>query len=361
MKKILFGITCLFASMVVMPNVYAATEVTSAGTLATAISELHGQDGTVKITSGFTADEMITIQDVQGSITIDLNGQKIDRNGGTTVFDIKKSNVTFKDSTGKGSIEHTGNGGAIYADSNSTVTIESGTYKGGIMAWGDKATINIKGGTIEATGFAVAGNGKYTTNSTITISGGTLTSTGTAAIYQPQSGTLTVTNGNITGKVGIVARQGNVKVTGGKITANGDAGTKDRVGDAKTAEGGYVEVPLGVAVVVDNTESAYPNTAKVEITGGTFDTTDTPVASFGKIASDIVVKGGKFNKKVETMYVAEGLTQTASGNVIAETEDENALDNVPKTGSSLPIALIGLLGLATLAGAYSLKLAYARK
>ena len=199
------------------------------------------------------------------------------------------------------------------------------------------------------------------TNSTITISGGTLTSTGTAAIYQPQSGTLTITNGNITGKIGIVARQGNVKVTGGKITANGEAGTTDYVGDAKNAEGELIQLPLGVAVVVDNTESAYPNTAKVEITGGTFDTTDTPVASFGKIASDIVVKGGKFNKKVDTMYVAEGLTQTASGTVTTETEDDNALDNVPKTGNELPIALIGLLGLATLAGAYSLRLAYNRK
>ncbi len=43
------------------------------------------------------------------------------------------------------------------------------------------------------------------------------------------------------------------------------------------------------------------------------------------------------------------------------TKDDNALDNVPKTGSSLPIALIGLLGLATLTGAYSLRLAYTRK
>ncbi len=45
----------------------------------------------------------------------------------------------------------------------------------------------------------------------------------------------------------------------------------------------------------------------------------------------------------------------------ATAKDDNALDNVPKTGSSLPIALIGLLGLATLTGAYSLRLAYNRK
>ncbi len=67
------------------------------------------------------------------------------------------------------------------------------------------------------------------------------------------------------------------------------------------------------------------------------------------------------NIKGENVWNTEIAEQIKAEANKEATKDDNALDNVPKTGSSLPIALIGLLGLATLTGAYSLKLAYNRK
>ena len=44
-----------------------------------------------------------------------------------------------------------------------------------------------------------------------------------------------------------------------------------------------------------------------------------------------------------------------------EAAKENELDDVPNTGSTLPIALMGLVALVTGTGIYTLKTAYSRK
>ena len=318
LKKIIMPLIAFVCGLAIIPNVYAADEklATDEDTLNRVIGELKTTGGTIKIDAEITAEEIVLIKDMEQPIIIDLNGHKIDRTEGNCVFNIENSNVTFKDSTKTdGTVEHQ-TGSSIYANSKSVVTIENGNYVGGLVVWGDKAKLEIQGGTITTEGFAVSGNGAETTDSTITISGGELKSTGTAAIYQPQTGNLTITGGSITGLVGIVARQGNVKIDGGKITATGDASRTDRIGDAKNAEGGYVQLPLGGAVVVDNTESAYKGTAHVDIVKGNFETTGTPITSFGNTASDVKVLGGNFNQDVKPMFLGEGLTQDKDGNVV---------------------------------------------
>ena len=318
LKKVIMPLIAFVCGLAIIPNVYAADEkvATNESTLNTAISELKSTGGTIKINDEITAEEIILIKDMEKPIIIDLNGHKIDRTEGNCVFNIENSTVTFKDSTKTdGTVEHK-TGSSIYASTNSVVTIENGNYVGGLVVWGDKAKLNIQGGTVTTDGFAVSGNGAETTDSTINISGGTLTSTGTAAIYHPQTGNLTITGGSITGLVGIVARQGNVKIDGGQIKATGDASRTDRIGDAKNADGSYVQLPLGGAIVVDNTESAYEGTAHVDVIKGNFETTGTPITSFGNTATDVKVLGGNFNQDVKTMFLGEGLTQDEDGNVV---------------------------------------------
>lgn len=256
---------------------------------------------------------------------------------------------------------------------NSEASFEGGTINApyGIALFSDNAKLNVSGGTITSTGYAVSGNGAQTTHSTINILGGNLISTEGAVIYQPQTGETTISGGTLTGLIGIVARQGTVNITGGKIIANGN-GDKTPVGDAKDANGEKVQLTTGIAVIVDNTEgegTGYEDTAKVNISGGTIQSTVSPVLSFGEDAEDITVSGGTFNQKVNGMYLASGVVQNDDGTVKTPQEElkeedkkqeENKVntdkkDKEPKTNDVLPIAFIGLLCASALTGIYTFK------
>ncbi len=201
--------------------------------------------------------------------------------------------------------EYTNKGKLIVKDG----TVIEGFY--GVMVDGTQNTVDIQGGTINVKNFAVSGNGATTKESTITISGGTLTSTENAGIYHPQSGTLAVKGGDISGKIGIVARGGTINVSdAAKITAKG-VGEEIQVGDATDAQ---VKLSGGVGLIVDNTES-YPK-ATAKITGGEFNTDYAAVELYkdelGDATGTIEVSGGKFNQKVAAKYLKNS-TQSVNG------------------------------------------------
>ncbi len=349
MKKFMMLATILVAGLFIMPNVYAQDETN----LKSEIEKAKTNGGTIVLSDDVTANDIIKIEDITNPITIDLNGHKITRESGNCVFTVKNSNVTFKDSSnGSGQIDKAG-GSSIYVMDNSTVTIESGTYNGGIVVWGNNPTLNIEGGTITTSGFAVAGNGANTTNSTINISGGNLTSTGTAAIYQPQTGTIKVTNGNITGKIGIVARQGDITIEGGTITANGTG--EASVGDA-TENSDKVKLPLGTAIVVDNKSAGYSESGNVTITGGEFNTEGSPVVSLENKAEDITISGGKFNKSINGIFLVKGLIQREDGTVVDPTVISNVKEETnPNTSDISLYLLVSLIAVSGCGIAYTVK------
>ncbi len=186
------------------------------------------------------------------------------------------------------------------------VTITDANITGGIGLFGNNPELDFQGGNVTSKSFAVSGNGAQTHNSKITISGGSLTSENSAAIYHPQTGTLTIEDGDITGKIGVVARQGDVKVTGGDINATGSADEKIRVGDSKDGDD-YVQLPTGVAIIVDNSnETGYADDANVTITAGNINGDVDSLLSYGKTTSEekeFVVSGGKFNHTINTEYL----------------------------------------------------------
>ena len=173
--------------------------------------------------------------------------------------------------------------GYVYPQNNSEFVMNGGTINGG-------------------DGFAITGNGSKEGSTKITINGGTLKSDKTAVIYHPQAGTLDVKGGTLTGKFGIVARRGNVNVTGGKITATG-TGT-DTVGDA--VEGAdKVNLPAGTAIVIDNKSATYEGNAKAKISGGEFEASnETPIVSLvDEEHEDFEILGGAYNKAFDQAYI----------------------------------------------------------
>ncbi len=214
------------------------------------------------------------------------------------------------------------------AGEGAKVTITKGTVTGGVALFGKQPTLDIQGGDITAKSFAVSGNGSpegsknATINSKITISGGNLTSTESAAIYHPQNGDLDISgDATITGKIGIVARQGNVNVTGGKIKATVSSEGDLRVGDAKE-NGEYVKLPSGTGIIVDNSEKdGYPNKSKVTVTNGVVDGEESSILSYGDDTTDFSVAGGTFlsagEKDDVTIYLPKegNLEQSESGKV----------------------------------------------
>ena len=324
--------------------------------------------------------------------TLDLNGQLLTSANSKPLLVIEDgSQLTIKDSTGSGKIVHTNGLPAILVSKGTAIldggeiTTDNGTGTYGAIQVGSLATntagnlivnegtkisgdygivyvngssVTVNGGSVSAQAFAISGNGtdKQITN-TVTINGGTLTSENSAAIYQPNYTELNVKGGTITGKFGIVARQGTVNVTGGNITANGKAGEKDTVGDSEE------ELPSGTAIVIDNKSEGYGSNSIATISGGNFKSNGDPIATVSAEGDNVVpvtVTGGDFDKKVKATFLGKGLVQNADGTVgepvapSTETTNPDEKDDAPETNDVFPMALVGMIALG-LAGTYTLK------
>ena len=259
-------------------------------TLAAAIEAAKDGD-TVKLLADATEDVVIN-----KNITLDLGGKTLTNTGagkatvtiakdatatvqngsiigGTSYYNIQNNGTaTFKDVTATA-----GNTGSSMIDNFGTLTINSGTYTGGLD-------------TI-----------KNEPNATLTIT----------------DGTFELTKGNSDGFTGVVFNYGDLTITGGTFTQS------DK------------NAPYGQAQVIhtDKSGSSVPSTV---IKGGTFKnlcTKDTAfvVRATNAAAGATKVSGGTFNKKVSESYWAEGygVYETAKGEFTAM----SSADKVARLGS----------------------------
>ena len=259
-------------------------------TLAAAIAAAKDGD-TVKLLADATEDVVIN-----KNITLDLGGKTLTNTnagkatvtiaagatatvqngsiiGGTSYYNIQNNGTaTFKDVTATA-----GNNGSSMIDNFGTLTINSGTYTGGLD-------------TI-----------KNEPNATLTIT----------------DGTFELTKGNSDGFTGVVFNYGDLTITGGTFTQS------DK------------NAPYGQAQVIhtDKSGSSVPSTV---IKGGTFKnlcTKDTAfvVRATNAAAGATKVSGGTFNKKVSESYWAEGygVYETAKGEFTAM----SSADKVARLGS----------------------------
>ncbi len=282
-------------------------------------------NATLKTTSGFTVLNDSSTVNIKDTVNItNDNGIAVIAQGTSPKVTISGGTISGTDyalASAEGS-------------ENADLEISGGTLKSsgyGVAILGNNAKFNMTNGSIESNSFALSGNGSKTTNSQITISGGTLTSKDSAAIYNPQSGDLTVSgNATINGKIGIVARQGNVKVTGGTINADGDG--EYTVGDA-TSDGERVQLPGGVAVLVDNTENygGGEHPAKATLGGSAIinATNENPVLAYEDEENEdgtVMIEGGvKFiGTTPSAEYLEEGLVVGPNNVVMTESEAKAA-------------------------------------
>ncbi len=253
----------------------------------------------------------VTIGSNNSSLNVTIKGGKITSSqyvavlvkSGTAILENVEIEATVKNLSAVQVGLVAGSAGSLKVESGTKITAKSSddsSSASAIGVFGNGSKLEVNGGEITGDSFAISGNGSKTTNSTITINDGKLIGKKSAAIYHPQTGTLTISGGDITGGFGVVARQGTVTInSGAKITATG---TDDKVvGDVS------VELKSGAAVIVDNQTNGYAGTAKAVINGGEFSAiADEALVSYGNDESDFEVNGGKYNAPFNSEFINEG-------------------------------------------------------
>ncbi len=177
------------------------------------------------------------------------------------------------------------------------------------------ATLNVQGGNIESTYFAIAGNGNRD-YAVFNISGGTLTSEKDYAIFLPQACSETVntiSGGTITGGAGAVGmRDGKLTISGdAKLVSKGNGNT----GKFADGTGNFANAVINVG---NGAEAIYGN-CTVTIQGGTFTAEGdaTAIAVISKAdnktsyTATISVEGGEFSDPSAMPYMT-ATTSTAS-------------------------------------------------
>ena len=155
----------------------------------------------------------------------------------------------------------------------------------GVRVLYEGASFTMSGGTVKGD-FAVSGHGDAQGNTSINISSGTITGN-YQGIYHPQTGTMNITGGTISGWGGVEVKGGTVTINDAKITATGEKGQyadyntgSSSVGYAVAVvedndyKGGTVTIGAGtfeggVALLNSAKEEVY-NSSKVNIESGTF-------------------------------------------------------------------------------------------
>lgn len=193
----------------------------------------------------------------------------------------------------------------------------------GVAALGRTAKVNIEGGTITATGFAVAGNGNPWQGGTeINISGGVLKSKEDVAIYHPQNGNITISGGEIKGYAGIQFKAGTLTMTGGKIESTGDM--PDNItanNNGSTTVGAAISLITGQAYQGDINVSISGN-SELKATGmngvALFEDIQDP-ASYGTVSAvnSLTISGGKFEGAGHALLLND--VETANVDITAGT------------------------------------------
>ena len=344
---------------------------------------------TIKLTEHISLNGQLVI-DGGVNVTLDLNGNTLSNtvsSGRTFVIAVEESStLTIKDSGGTGKISNTASdeprgiiiGGSAYNTTDATpctVTLESGTIEVGdlgvavyainskeedpvetvftmtggkitgataAMAFGRTAIINIKGGDIETTDYAIAGNGInngsiYCGGTEINISGGNITA-GDVVVYHPQNGTLNISgNCKLEGHDGIQMKAGTVNITGGTITATGDLSEIDI-----NTSGGTNPVNAALSILSQGEETgSYDGHIVVNVSGGTL------TSKNGNAIFEATSSGAPL--KFESLYVnggeiigaagAEAIAMTNATATNTKIEDgtfSSDLSNLADAGVSIP-------------------------
>ena len=278
----------------------------------------NAADGaTITLTNDISITEKLSIDK---SLTLDLNGKTI-----SAASDIwaKSGTVTIKN----GTVEAAGDafivgdylGGKEKATGDASLVIGEGVT---VRVTGDgcncvyvrssdhEATVTTSGELIATGKDAAAIQGNGISKGNVTVLGGKVVCENGTAIYHPQEGTLTISGGEVTGKVGIEIRAGELIITGG--TVNG--GIEEFPG--LTANGNGTTATTGAAVVMSQHDTNKPLSATISggALSGYYALYEEDVQDENGEGIDIHVTGGTFNGRVSS----ENVTGFVSGGLFSE-------------------------------------------
>lgn len=252
------------------------------------------------------------------NVTLDLNQNTITAEAGEAIA-IKAANITL--TVKNGTIENFAEGSdsdGVYAykeSNNLTLTFEN---------------IVLKSRT---QGLAVQG---LTSNSNVNIVNSNITSTeGLGIYYPPKSGTLTISDSEITGVTGIVVKGSNLVVNGEKTIISGTgpnvdpetyytgatdgSSTLTETGDAVYVESGYNDRDISVSISGGHLNSKNAKAVRMFVKNG----------ENTSAKREISVTGGTFSSDVSA-YVAKGYVQNENGTV-EQLGETNAVAKVGDT------------------------------
>ena len=252
------------------------------------------------------------------NVTLDLNQNTITAEAGEAIA-INAANITL--TVKNGTIENFAEGSdsdGVYAykeSNNLTLTFEN---------------IVLKSRTQD---LAVQG---LTSNSNVNIVNSNITSTeGLGIYYPPKSGTLTISDSEITGVTGIVVKGSNLVVNGEKTIISGTgpnvdpetyytgatdgSSTLTETGDAVYVESGYNDRDISVSISGGHLNSKNAKAVRMFVKNG----------ENTSAKREISVTGGTFSSDVSA-YVAKGYVQNENGTV-EQLGETNAVAKIDDT------------------------------
>ena len=329
------------------------------------IGELVLKGGNVKLEGNLALATPLVV-DVE--TTIDLNGYTIKPSGTSMNQTLNTSDALVLVRRG-GKLTITDN------SENKTGCIDTGNNESIMGAikmtdgqdTGDaNASLIINGGTIKGYYYGVMGNGNRN-GTDITINGGTIEAgycaTDNTGIFHPQSGTLTITDANITGyKSAVEMRSGTLTISGGTFESTGTPAEAAANGNGNTIKGAAIAVSqhttnqtlsvtisdgtfTGVyALYEEDKQDEVVDGISMSVTGGTFNgaifTENCPKAIVGGTFADpsaCYYLGTNANVSVNMVadYTGAGF-KTESGQTVALNiaEDKKYTVKAPLVGSA---------------------------
>ena len=303
-------------------NDVAQIDGTGYGTLQAAIDAAKSGD-TIVLKKSISATEIgkkkqLRFVKADMNVTLDLNQNTITAEAGEAIA-INAANITL--TVKNGTIENFAEGSdsdGVYAykeSNNLTLTFEN---------------IVLKSRT---QGLAVQG---LTSNSNVNIVNSNITSTeGLGIYYPPKSGTLTISDSEITGVTGIVVKGSNLVVNGEKTIISGTgpnvdpetyytgatdgSSTLTETGDAVYVESGYNDRDISVSISGGHLNSKNAKAVRMFVKNG----------ENTSAKREISVTGGTFSSDVSA-YVAKGYVQNENGTV-EQLGETNAVAKIDDT------------------------------
>ena len=252
------------------------------------------------------------------NVTLDLNQNTITAEAGEAIA-INAANITL--TVKNGTIEN----------------FAKGSYSDGVYAYEESNNLTLTFENIvlksRTQGLAVQG---LTSNSNVNIVNSNITSTeGLGIYYPPKSGTLTISDSEITGVTGIVVKGSNLVVNGEKTIISGTgpnvdpetyytgatdgSSTLTETGDAVYVESGYNDRDISVSISGGHLNSKNAKAVRMFVKNG----------ENTSAKREISVTGGTFSSDVSA-YVAKGYVQNENGTV-EQLGETNAVAKVGDT------------------------------